>query len=208
MKNKSLAIILILIILHLVGLFGLNSEDWRTVFRKLIPVNILITTVLVFAFHRNWNTKFIILPIVTILTGFISEVIGVQSGLLFGDYFYEENLGPKIFGVPIILGLNWLLLIYCSRITANFLLNNPLLQALTASFLMVLLDLFLEPFAIFHDMWEWEQVTVPLKNYISWFGVALIIQLLFNRIKIDVNNVAIAAYVVMLSFFILNLYFV
>ena len=41
----------------------------------------------------------------------LTEAIGVNTGLLFGTYEYGANLGFKIFGVPLIIGVNWTVLI-------------------------------------------------------------------------------------------------
>ena len=38
----------------------------------------------------------------------ISEILGVNYGLIFGDYIYLDNLGYKVFGVPVIIGLTGL----------------------------------------------------------------------------------------------------
>ena len=42
----------------------------------------------------------------------IAETIGVNFGILFGDYEYGENLGFKIFGVPFLIGINWIVLTF------------------------------------------------------------------------------------------------
>src|SRR4051812_12976794 len=35
------------------------------------------------------------------------EVLGVHSGVPFGDYRYGTALGPALWGVPIVIGLAW-----------------------------------------------------------------------------------------------------
>ncbi len=37
----------------------------------------------------------------------LSEIIGVNSALLFGDYSYGSVLGLKIGGVPVLIGVTW-----------------------------------------------------------------------------------------------------
>ena len=39
--------------------------------------------------------------------GFSAELIGVHSGMLFGNYSYGNNLGLKLAEVPLIIGINW-----------------------------------------------------------------------------------------------------
>ena len=36
-------------------------------------------------------------------TGIFVEFLGVNYGLLFGEYLYGRNLGPKLFGVPFLI---------------------------------------------------------------------------------------------------------
>lgn len=37
---------------------------------------------------------------------------------------------------------------------------------------MLLVDVGLEQFAITHELWVWENDTVPLKNYLAWFFIS------------------------------------
>ena len=43
--------------------------------------------------------------------GFGVEVIGVETGLLFGDYEYGSGLGPKVLKVPMLMGVLWWILL-------------------------------------------------------------------------------------------------
>ena len=60
-------------------------------------------------------------------TGMLVEWIGVHTGYLFGSYDYGTVLGPKLLGVPLIIGINWkggIIPIYnyvCWFVTAVFL---------------------------------------------------------------------------------------
>jgi putative membrane protein len=39
------------------------------------------------------------------------EVVGVKTGLIFGEYKYGSTLGIKLFEVPLIIGFNWVFVI-------------------------------------------------------------------------------------------------
>ena len=54
----------------------------------------------------------------------ISEILGVNYGLIFGDYIYLDNLGYKVFGVPVIIGVNWIILTYISGSFSNYIFQN------------------------------------------------------------------------------------
>ena len=51
----------------------------------------------------------------------ITESLGVNYGLIFGNYEYGNNLGFKFFGVPFLIGINWIILTAISANTASFL---------------------------------------------------------------------------------------
>ena len=39
---------------------------------------------------------------------------------------------------------------------------------------MVMYDILLEPVAIRFDFWQWENVLVPLQNYVAWWLISLV----------------------------------
>lgn len=103
------------------------------------------------------------------LAGYLLEVEGVSTGLIFGSYNYGDTLGPKLFDVPLILGFNWFFMVYCSTQIA-MLLKWPLLPtAILSGAIMTVYDLVLEPNAIALNFWTWEGGTIPLQNYVAWF---------------------------------------
>lgn len=42
-----------------------------------------------------------------------TEIIGVNTGILFGDYAYGTVMGPKLLGVPFLIGINWFVIVFC-----------------------------------------------------------------------------------------------
>jgi putative membrane protein len=44
------------------------------------------------------------------VAGFFIEAIGVNTGLIFGNYVYKTTLGWKFLETPLIIGVNWILL--------------------------------------------------------------------------------------------------
>jgi bisanhydrobacterioruberin hydratase len=122
--------------------------------------------------QKNWS---IIswLFIVSLLT-FALEVAGVSTARIFGAYNYGDNLGAKVLGVPVIIGLNWGIVIWgCAEIAMKF--KMPLFSAaISAALLAVILDFLIEPAASFLDFWSWSGGIIPLQNYIAWFVIAFI----------------------------------
>ncbi|WP_162054129.1 carotenoid biosynthesis protein [Pontibacter pamirensis] len=193
----------VLVIFHCVGLWGLLFSGNPTYFQQLTPMNLLLTNVLLFSFHRQWNVAFVLFAVVVFAVGFLSEVLGVHTGLLFGSYSYGAALGLKLWEVPLLIGLNWLMLVYTTGHISNYLKLHWLAKALAGALLMVLLDYFIEPVAMQYDFWSWQGGSIPLSNFIGWFAVAFLLQLYFQKAYIfKKNKLAPYVYLVQLVFFI------
>ena len=193
----------VLVIFHAVGLWGMAFSNDPAYFQSLTPLNLLLTNALLFGFHRRWNRTFILFALTVFAVGFVVEAVGVHTGLLFGSYSYGSALGYKLWRVPLLIGLNWLMLVYITGTLADRLRINQVLKAVVAAALMVLLDFFLEPVAETFDFWSWQEGAIPVFNYITWFAVAFVLQLYFQKSAVyRKNKLAIFVYVVQLFFFV------
>jgi putative membrane protein len=162
-------------------------------------------------FHPNWSIKFVIWCVITMLVGFFIEVIGVNTGQIFGYYKYGETLGFKYFDTPLSMSVNWILTAYSSAALVSLATKdttNWFIKSVFAAALMVSLDGFIEPVAPRIGMWTWENGVVPFQNYVGWFLTALPLQMLFFLfIASAKNKVAVAVLILQLIFFlILNNY--
>ncbi len=143
--------LIILLVVHFFGILGLIYLSTRPYFEMATPVNLLLTFVLLFYFHKDWNKAFLAFALSTYLIGFLVEVAGVHTSLIFGSYAYGDSLGPKLWEVPLIIGINWLVLTYASGVVSTALTSNKLIGILVGSLLMVGLDFLIEPVAIVLD---------------------------------------------------------
>lgn len=199
----------LLIATYLAGMIGLSIPLTEPYFRALTPFSLLLSTAIVFSYHRPFSLQFLFFCLIVYLFGFFIEVAGVHSGLIFGTYYYGETLGPKLWEVPLLIGINWLLLIYsCGCMVAP--LRIPLwIKAGLAASLMVLLDIFIEPVAIAFDFWHWELELVPLQNYLGWWIIAFLLELLFFYLPINRNNpTTYFLYILQLIFFLFLFLFI
>ncbi|MRR24134.1 carotenoid biosynthesis protein, partial [bacterium] len=129
---------------------------------------------------------------------------------------YGNTLGPKLLNTPLIIGLNWFLLIYCTNVISRQLWQriydgktgrrSGLIQSIfivvTASLLMVFYDLLLEPAAIRLDMWSWECGIIPLRNFLAWFFFSLLFHIYVRYMgEEEINLRALPLFVVQLVFF-------
>ena len=99
----------------------------------------------------------------------------MKSGVLFGEYTYGENLGWKLFDVPIIIGLNWAaLLMVAQQLTTHYIgINNRFFSALSVAGLMTTFDLLLEVLAPQFDYWSFTNLNyAPVENFVGWFVVS------------------------------------
>jgi putative membrane protein len=207
LKRQPWIVVFVLVVIYLIGIIGLSLEYSRELFIQAVPFTLLFSLVLLILMHRKFTARFIALAVIIYLAGFFVEVAGVATGLIFGGYSYGPTLGPKIWGTPLMIGVNWLLLVYCIWVIVSRLKWNKVALALLGAVFMVIYDLFLEPVAIWLDMWSWESVRVPVQNYVAWFVISfvffLITGLLSPRIE---NKIAPALFIIQLLFFIvLNL---
>ncbi|RZS95625.1 carotenoid biosynthesis protein [Cecembia calidifontis] len=204
-KKKKLPIIeAVITIIYLVGIVGMSIPEVRPYFQQLTPYQLLFTLGIMLSQHRDWNDSFIRFMAAAFLIGYGSEVSGVHTGFPFGNYQYGPVLGPQLFEVPIMIGVNWLILIYLTGTLLNNWIKNDFLAALIGSFTMVLIDFAIEPVAIALDFWSWENNIIPLSNYLGWFGVAFIIQMIFRKAVFTKEN-KITAYLLanLIAFFVI-----
>lgn len=196
--------IAVLTILYIVGLFGILLP-LHADFILLTPLNLLVSMGLVLWHHGDWSRGTAYYLLVAYLVGFSAELLGIQTGLLFGDYAYGPVLGPKVWGTPLMIGVNWMMLGYCAGVVSNALLPGRTFwwRGLLAALLMVGLDVIIEPVAMAYDFWDWEGSTVPFSNYLGWFLVALPLELLFAYWhKALRNKVGVALFLLQTLFFL------
>lgn len=190
-------------VLHLVGVIGLNTESYQPVFARLTWLNLLLSFALVIAHHRGAYGKLWLLLGYGFATGMAAEIVGVHTGLPFGRYHYTDMLGADLWEVPWVIGMNWALLAYVSSRLAMRITRHGLPAALTGASLMTAVDFLLEPFAIRHGFWVWHEGQPPLQNYIGWWALSLLIQLPMVRLRQGHDNHMAYLYALVLCLFLL-----
>ena len=186
---------------HISALIGISIgyQDW---FVTKTPLNLAIMA-FVLVIHSPYNKlKFWVGVTLFFIGGMMVEYLGVQYGLFFGSYEYGANMGPKLGGVPWLIGLNWALLTMVTGVIAYSLFKNSIARIFAGASLMVFLDIFLEHSAPIFNYWEFEGGSVPLDNYIAWFVISLIFHAIFKILKLYSNSqVSIHLYMAQLVYF-------
>ena len=186
---KSAIITGAIVLFHLVGLIGLAVPGSRSLFLSIVPWHLLLMFMLICINHKQPDNKFLVFVALLFLCGYGVEYVGVHTGLLFGHYTYDGTLGLKIGGIPLTIGINWMLLIYCTGVVMQKTrLISVYLQAVFGALLLVLLDVLIEPIAIKLHYWHWEGNQIPAKNYVCWFLVSAVMLYLFERFKFKGQN--------------------
>lgn len=181
-------VVIFIIIFYSVGFVGLSIPTTRPFFIHLTPFALLLSSIIVGLFHGKFTIKIVVSFVFIYLVSFFVELIGVNTGAIFGSYTYGHGLGLKLFNTPLIIGLNWLLLVYVSNSVMDRTNWNPIVKVFGASVLLLAYDVLLEQVAPLLAMWTFSESTVPVQNYVSWFLLALLFSLVINLLKINTRN--------------------
>ncbi|MDA9658600.1 carotenoid biosynthesis protein [Flavobacteriaceae bacterium] len=189
-------------LINISGFFGMLS-DQNEFFLSTTPYVLSLTLLLLILNHDLSSKKSKIGLMLIFLFGLIVELLGVNYGLFFGDYSYGANLGSKIYGVPYVIGFNWVLLIIATGSVSDKLIKGKeVYKIIFASFLMVLIDLLMEKSAPKLDFWEFVISPVPFSNYLWWFIFSLCFQyIFFKTVKTKEYNLSSNILVIQFIFF-------
>lgn len=188
MFKKENILLAVLIIFYSVGIIGMQLPTFKQSFLNLSYFNLILSFTLMIVARQNDLRRFLIFLLFAFVIGMSVEWIGVHTGLLFGDYFYGHNLGTKLFGVPLVIGLNWGLLTVVSASIINRQSNNQIFDIIAGAALMTVFDFIMEPVAVKSGYWNWSKGEIPFYNYLCWFVIALFLQFIYVRMKLIESN--------------------
>ena len=181
-SSRSSLFICALYIIHLSALIGVHLGYIQWFLSKTWAILFLIFLVLWDGLPKKSIKISWPIPAVFFI-GFIAEWLGVKFGFLFGNYSYGANLGIKLDNVPIIMGINWVILSLATRGIIQRFFKLPVMKILVSSVLMVSLDVLLEPLAPQLDYWSFDTMVAPLSNYMGWLIYSLLIQILLELVQ-------------------------
>ncbi len=200
MKSRTKYNLIVLIIFHVVGLILFATDPNAS---RLSYVTLLISGAALIIDEGINLRKTAVLASIFIL-GYSAELIGIKTGLLFGEYSYDTALGFKLLDVPLIIGLNWVIIVAASSSIVKYFIKKPLiLQALLAAALCTLLDFIIEPVAISYNFWTWTDGTIPFYNYLCWFGFSFLFSAMYLYRNKGINKTGIIIYIIWTIFFII-----
>ncbi len=208
----------IAVLFHLIGIVGIVFID-EDLFVRATSLNLLLMLLLLIYTQSKINIAFILFFLLCFLVGFTVEWVGTSTGYLFGNYMYGDVLGPKVSGVPLIIGVNWFIIIYCCGVTMIAIFNRltknldesrqpkPIMKMASVvsdgALLAVFFDWIMEPAAVALGYWSWEGGEIPMFNYICWLFVSAFLLMIFHLCKFEKKNkFAVNLLLIQLMFFL------
>lgn len=131
-----------------------------------------------------------VFSLICIVVGNVVENIGLATGFPYGHYTFLGVMGPRIFAVPVLLGLAYIGMAYASWVLGDLIVGPVSARAriaivpVVAAFVMVAWDLAQDPvWSTMLGAWVWHDggawFGVPISNYFGWFATILLICVLF-----------------------------
>jgi putative membrane protein len=222
--NKQSAInrlaLFLALLFHVCGLIGIFFTSYKDWFIESTPFTLLLMALLLVLTHAPKNKKFFAFLIVTCIIGFSAELIGANTGLLFGRYSYGDVLGTKLLNVPLVIAVNWFNIIYCAGMITQsyeqFMIKKMEEQQMNISqrlqvtsfvvdavLLVLLFDWIIEPVASKLGYWQWKNGDVPSYNYFTWAVISIILLIFFRKLNKHNRNIfAINLFIIQLLFFL------
>lgn len=191
MKSPFHWAIFLAVLVHFSGAIGIAFFK-PSFFVPFTPVNLFLMLLLLILNEQTINFRFVQAVLMAVVVGMVTEMIGVNTGMLFGNYSYGEIFGRKLFGVPVLIGINWFCIVYASYVIAissqrKQTWGKATIALLTAS-IATAFDWVMEPVAMKLGFWNWMGGQIPLFNYVSWFGISFAVSIVFGYLKIEANN--------------------
>ncbi len=200
--TKTRILIAVAVLFHIIGFTGIGILH-NGLISSATPFHLLLMAGLLLASYSSDIKPFAKWAAIAYLIGFVAEAAGVHTGLVFGHYSYGTVLGPKLSGVPLLIGMNWVVVLIGAIAVASKISDKPLQQSLIAAAVATGYDWVMEPVAVKLGYWQWQGGVIPLYNYLCWLLISLQIALLANKMKITANNFSLWLFLIQLVFFIL-----
>lgn len=193
LSEKTYSSFALIVIFHIVGLVGFTNDPLVNLFKVLVPFHLLLMLGIVLWNNTSWNKQFIIFSTLILFFSFIVEMIGTNTGLIFGEYSYGKTLGLKLWNTPLLIAVNWYVLVLGVGSVLSYLhLKSNLVFAAIGASILTLLDALIEPIAIKFDYWQWNMIEVPAQNYLAWWALAFVFILIFRKLHFNKQNIVVA----------------
>lgn len=204
-KLKYQLALFLAILFHVSGCIGILFTPYKDWFVQNTSLNLLLMLALLIWVQEDKGWRFWFFAILAFATGMITEMIGVNTGLLFGNYAYGDVMGVKWNGVPLLIGVNWFVVVFSAgtimqlmhdwvrnRVGPDAWSESSIWQTvsllLDGALLATFFDWIMEPVAMKLGFWNWKDAQIPFYNYVCWFVISLLLLVAFRYLKPERNN--------------------
>lgn len=178
-----------IIIFHIVGFVGFSLPHLHDFFISFVPFHLLLMVTILLINQKDFRKEFWFGLIFVYLSGYLVEVVGVSSGAIFGTYAYGNTLGIKVAQVPLMIGVNWVILVFgIGAVLKKHMKHLRNLKSLMGAAILVFIDFLIEPVAVRFDYWSWADSAIPLQNYVAWFFVCFILLRVYYELEFRKSN--------------------
>ena len=161
--------------------------------RPFLSVALLMGFAIVHGVRCYGWRDFIVFFLLTFVISWSYETSSILTGFPFGHYYYTDQLGPKLWLVPLLIMPAYFSMGYLAWTLAHILLDrfdgrlagaDVVLVPVFASFVMVMWDLCMDPTqSSIGGAWIWRDgggyFGVPLVNFLGWYLCVFTIYLAF-----------------------------
>ncbi|KFC62012.1 carotene biosynthesis associated membrane protein [Devosia sp. LC5] len=147
-----------------------------------LPIVVLLVVTTIHALRRYSLTTFLVFAVIAFVVSNGYENLSILTGFPFGNYYYTDVLGPKLFLVPVLIAPAYFAAGYFAWSIAHILLGlfgpdprgrDVVFVPVIASLVMVMWDMVMDPInATIGRTWVWEDggsyFGVPVSNYLGW----------------------------------------
>jgi putative membrane protein len=219
---KNNIAVFIALLFHICGAIGILFSPYKDWFISNTSLNLLLMVCLLIFTQPSIDKYFFIFFFICFAVGFAVEVVGVNTGLLFGHYTYGNRMGIKVLGVPLLIGVQWFVTVYCCGVIMQFVNNwtkrkisaapietktadkiQSISLVVDAALLATFFDFIIEPVAQKLGYWQWKNIDIPIFNYTCWFFISAILLFVLTKLPFNkLNQFAIHLFIIQLLFFI------
>lgn len=196
------------IFLHLVPSLRFIPERITDLF--LFSANIIVLfRILKINRLNNKRSAFLALFFSACIFTYAAEAIGVYTGSIFGVYHYGATMKLQVLEVPLIIPLNWVMLVLGMTSIFHSLRIRVWMVPFLSALGLVVFDFTMEPVAVILDYWTWKGGVIPLQNYLAWFLIAGVVSsaTVWSGINLDRKLLRYYVLIQWLFFLILNVFF-
>ncbi|GCA62222.1 protein of unknown function DUF422 [Kipferlia bialata] len=151
--------------------------------KMVLAVLFLICFVVPHGLRQYGGKTMLVFFLISFVVSWCYESLSIATGFPFGNYYYSDQLGPKLGAVPLAIMPAYFTVCYQSWLLAHVLLNKTstgldrrtkFAIPFVASFIMVIWDMVMDPVtATVQGIWVWEEggayFGVPVSNFLGWF---------------------------------------